>query len=63
MSQTAYGVERRPVEYAPSPASHLWIAVCIAIGSATLIACVLLGMGEIVYSIKRLVLEAIFSAK
>jgi len=39
--------------------SRLWVAACVAIGGAVLAACVVLGFGEVLLSLKRLVLEAI----
>jgi hypothetical protein len=61
MAQSTYGLERRPVEYAPAPASHLWIAACLAAGTSTLAAALFLGLAEvIIFHIKTLVLEAIF---
>lgn len=61
MAQSSYGLERRPVEYTPAPASHLWIAICLAVGAASLAAAVFLGLAEvIIFHIKTLVLEAIF---
>jgi hypothetical protein len=51
--------ERRPVEFSAAPASRLWIAICIGLGGAIFFACLLLGCGEILFSLKRHVLEAI----
>lgn len=50
------------IEYASAPLSHLWIAACLGIGGALLVASLFLGLGEVLYSVKRLVLEAIFRA-
>ncbi len=62
MAQSTYGLERRPVEYTPAPPSHLWIAVCLAIGASTLASAIFLGLAEVItFHIKTLVLEAIFA--
>ena len=64
MAQSTYGLERRPVEYAPAPASHLWIAICLAIGASTLAAALFLGAAEVmIFHLKTLVLEAIFLSR
>lgn len=55
--------ERRPVEFAAAPLSRLWVAVCVALGGAILAACLALGFGEVVLSLKRLVLEAIVNPR
>jgi hypothetical protein len=61
MTQSAYGLERRPVEYTPAPASHLWIAICLAVGAGALAGATFLGLAEIIiFHVKSLVLEAIF---
>lgn len=52
-------VERRPVEFTAAPASRLWIAVCLGVGGAILVACLMLGFGEVVLLVKRQLLEAI----
>lgn len=55
--------ERRPIEFAAAPTSRLWIAVCLGLGAAILGACFLLGLGEVLFSLKRQVLEAIVQPK
>jgi hypothetical protein len=55
--------DRRPVEFSVSPASRLWIAICIGVGGAILFACLVLGFGEVLLSLKRYVLEAIVTRK
>ncbi len=45
-----------------APASQLWFAVCLGLAGAFLFAAVFLGLGEVLYSTKRLLLEAIFRA-
>ncbi len=62
MSGSSYGLTRRAVEYSAAPMSHVWIAACLAIGSACLGAGLLLGMGEIMLHLKTLVLETLFQS-
>lgn len=52
--------ERRPVEFAAAPASRVWIAVCVAAGAAILAGCLFFGLSELLVSVKRHVLEALF---
>lgn len=54
--------ERRPVEFAAAPASRVWMAICLAAGGAILAACIFYGFGELLLSVKRHVLEALFAA-
>jgi hypothetical protein len=54
--------ERRPVEFAAAPASRVWVAVCIAIGAVVLAVCLFFGLGELLLSVKRHVLEALFQS-
>ena len=54
--------ERRPVEFASAPASRVWIAVCLAAGGAILAACLFFGLSELLVSVKRHVLEALFQS-
>jgi hypothetical protein len=55
--------ERRAVQFAAEPGSRLFIAICIAAGGAILAACLFLGMGEVLFALKRYVLEAIVLPK
>jgi hypothetical protein len=57
------GIIERPVEFAPEPASRLWIAICLGVGGAIFFACLFLGLGEVLLSLKRQVLEAIVQPK
>jgi hypothetical protein len=57
---TTTNAERRPVEFAAAPASRVWIAVCLAAGGAILAACLFFGLSELLVSVKRHVLEALF---
>lgn len=59
---TAPGNERRVVVFGVAPASQLWFAVCLGLAGAFFFAAVFLGLGEVLYSTKRLLLEAIFRA-
>jgi hypothetical protein len=52
--------ERRPVEFAAAPLSRVWIAICLAGGGAILAACLFFGLSELLVSVKRHVLEALF---
>jgi hypothetical protein len=57
------GADRRLIEFSAAPASRLWIAVCLALGGAIFFACLMLGLGEVMMSVKRQVLEAVLQAK
>jgi hypothetical protein len=54
--------ERRPVEFTAAPGSRLWIAICLGLGGAIFFACLMLGLGEVLFSLKRQVLEAILES-
>lgn len=60
MAQSATGQKRRPVVFGTSPMSRLWIAACLGFAGAFLGMATFLGLGEVFFSVKRLVLEAIF---
>jgi len=49
------------VEYAATPASHLWIAACLGTGGAFLVVALALGLGEALFALRLPVLEAIFA--
>ncbi|MCA9554811.1 MAG: hypothetical protein KC933_32575 [Myxococcales bacterium] len=53
---------RGGLEFAVSPRSHLWVAACLATAGAALGAASMLGLGEILYATKQLLLEALFQA-
>ncbi len=63
MARPAYGLERRPLEFTPTPSSYVLIAVCLGLGGVCFSIGLFLGLGELFFSLKRLVLEAIFISK
>jgi hypothetical protein len=54
------GLDGQPVEYVPAPGAHLWVATCLGLGGALLAVCLMLGLGELLFSAQRSVLEALF---
>ena len=60
MAGPGAGADRRAVEYASSPKGYLWVAVCLGTAGAILGASTLLGVGELLYATKQLLLEAFF---
>lgn len=48
------------VEIAPSPSSRLWIAIWVGLGLAVLSVALGYGAAELLYAMRRLVLEAVF---
>lgn len=61
MAQSALGPEHRPVVFQAAPASRLWVAACLGMGGAFLAITTFMGLGEVLYAVQRLVLQAIFS--
>jgi hypothetical protein len=62
MAEAQAGDKRGGLEFAVSPRSHLWVAACLATAGACLGAAALLGLGELLYATKQLLLEALFQA-
>ncbi len=62
MTQSALGSEPRPVEYQPAPASRMWIAACLGVGGAFFAIAAFFGLAEVLFAVKRLVLQVIFQA-
>lgn len=56
------GPARGAVEYAASPSSHLWVALCLGVAGATLGASAALGLAEVLLSTRTFVLEALLLA-
>ena len=59
---TAPGSARGAIEYAPSPSTHLWVALCLGMAGAALGASAALGLGEVLISTRTYVLEALLLA-
>lgn len=53
---------RGVVEYAASPRSHLWVALCLGLAGAALGVSATLGLGEVLIATQKYVLEALFLA-
>ncbi len=54
--------DKGAVQFAPAPASHIWVAVCLGVAGAGLGAALMLSLSEILSSTERLLLEALFLA-
>jgi hypothetical protein len=62
VAPSAANGEKRTVVFGVAPASHLWVAVCLGLAGAFFALTLFLGLGEVLYSAKQLLLESIFSA-
>ncbi len=59
---TGSGPDKGAVQYAASPRSHLWVALCLGTAGAALGAASALGLAEVLIATERYVLEALFLA-
>lgn len=53
---------RGAVEYAATPSSHLWVALCLGLAGAALGASAALGLSEVLLATRTAVLEALLLA-
>ena len=52
---------RKAVEFSVAPKSHLWVVVCLGSAGTLFGAAIFLGLGELVYTTQRLLLEALLT--